>query len=90
MLLSTAVSALTVLYFLSSLLLAILNNLYPYILLRKQHSAPVDMGLSVNNNTFLAEIPESLWFGIYANHGISYVVGEYFFAETSIYNENSF
>ena len=90
MLLSTAVSALTVLYFLSSLLLAILNNLYPYILLRKQHSVPVYMGLSVNNNTFLADIPESLWFGIYANHGISYVVGEYFFAETSIYNENSF
>ena len=85
--LSKAVSVLTGLYLLSSLLLPILTNIYPVLLLPKKLAPQIMTGLANNNsnnninnnnnNTLLAALPEYLWTLLYVNQGISSVIGKF-------------
>ena len=71
------VTVLTVTYLLSSLLLAILTNVYP--LLNTLDYLALDIktsNASIRNNTILDEVPRNLWLGLYVNHGISFAVGK--------------
>ena len=66
------VTVLTVIYFLSSLLLAILTNVYPLL-----YTVDIKtLNTSIRNHTILDEVPGNLWLGLYVNHGISFAVGK--------------
>ena len=88
MFLSISVSVLSVLYFISSLLIAVFTNLYPFIAFDLSHNdtektenvddRPIS---SLHNNTFISDVPKLLWDGLYINEGIAFIIG-------NISNEN--